>query len=304
LRAAPLDPKPVTCLVDPGFPRLTLGVEITDALLASFCDLGNIDPQHGFARGQSIPGRTAIEVALDWPLPPPGATLATIRPDSDSIGAMAVLGLRADGVAISDAIRARIEIVTRSDCFDFGEWASWGAAHPPPVAGEELLPLSLHPFEIRALAASIGSVSDDLSESVAMMRAWLLTGTLPPHGEILVRAADKHAATLWSAGLLRVDSLLNGKVACVKSNYPGAITLGYRYAPLVIAEGTVGGNRKITIAQFERGHIDLHALATRLNAAEPGWGGSATILGSPQGMPSTIEIAEIIQLLEDVGIRL
>lgn len=69
----------------------TLGIEVTIDALASQCVLGHIDPQHR-ADGTS----SAIEAALEWPLPPHDSRLVTIRQDRDSIGAMAVLLLRAE----------------------------------------------------------------------------------------------------------------------------------------------------------------------------------------------------------------
>lgn len=279
----------------------TLGIEITDASLAACCSLGNIDPQHGFARGCTVPGSAAIEVALGWPLPPHGATLATIRPDTDSIGAMAVLSLRAKGIRVNADMAARVELVTRSDCFDFGNWASWSASHPPPQPCGTLLALPLHPPEIRALAATIRLNGNDLAASVAMMRDWLLTGALPIAGVAEVRRADGQAAEDWEAGKLPVTQLLGGRLAHIQSDYPGAVSFGYRYAPVVIAEGAVEGKRKITVAQFDSGHIDLATLAARLNAIEPGWGGSVTILGSPQGLATLLEIARIIDIIQEIG---
>ncbi len=71
----------------------TLGIEVTDALFVPHCGLGNLDPQH------TPPFRetAAIKEALVWPLPPDGANLVTVRPDKDSVGAAAVLCIRADG---------------------------------------------------------------------------------------------------------------------------------------------------------------------------------------------------------------
>lgn len=70
----------------------TLGIEVTSSFLARRCGLGNIDPQH------QIDGKSsAIEEALTFPLPEEGSKMVTIRPDKDSVGAMAVLTLRAQG---------------------------------------------------------------------------------------------------------------------------------------------------------------------------------------------------------------
>lgn len=62
----------------------TLGIEVTVPALAVRCELGNIDPQHDGGGDR----RTAVEVCFDWPLPPDGARLATIRPDLDALGGM------------------------------------------------------------------------------------------------------------------------------------------------------------------------------------------------------------------------
>jgi hypothetical protein len=300
-----LDPPytdPRSCIVNISVPTQTLGIEITDALLASLCDLGNIDPQHGHVRGADVEGRAAIEVALGWPLPPPGTSLATIRPDADSIGAMAVLSLRCDGMAFTSGMHERIDLIARSDCFDYGDWASWAATHPPPQKGATLLALSPHPPEFRVLAAFIGLHPNDLPTSVSMMRDWLLSGLLPPQGEAEKVKSDREAAAAWCAGQLPVTKLCGGHVAFVQSDYPGAISLGYRHAPIVIAERLLGGKRKITIAQFERGHLDMKALATRLSAIERGWGGSETILGSPQGRSTEMKIEQITDLIEQIGV--
>jgi hypothetical protein len=297
-RLDPPDIDPRSCIINVSLPSQTLGIEITDSLLASLCELGNIDPQHGHARGADVEGRAAIDTALRWPLPPPGTTLTTIRPDADSIGAMAVLSLRGDGMAFTSAMHERIDLIARSDCFDYGDWASWAAMHQPPQKGAKLLALSPHPTEFRVLAAFIGLDPNDLPSSVSMMRDWLLTGALPPHGMAEVEETDRAAAAAWSAGQLPLLPLCDGRVAFVQSDYPGAISLGYRHAPIVIAERLLGGKRKITIAQFERGHLDMKAISARLNQIEPGWGGSETILGSPQGCATSMKIEQIIDLIE------
>jgi hypothetical protein len=143
--------------------------------------------------------------------------------------------------------------------------------------------------------------SDDLPTSVSMMRDWLLTGALPSQGLAEVEASDHAAAAAWSVGQLPLLALCDGRVAFVQSDYPGAISLGYRHASIVLAERALCGKRKITIAQFERGHLDMKTLSARLNRIEPGWGGSETILGSPQGRASSLEIEKIADLIEEIG---
>ena len=77
----------------------TLGIEVTAPSLAARCGLGNNDPQHrDGAAGRS----SACEDMFEWPLPPNGAILVTIRPDRDAVVAFAIARLRLLGRA--DAI--------------------------------------------------------------------------------------------------------------------------------------------------------------------------------------------------------
>ena len=91
------------------------GIEVTIAALAERC-ISNLDPQH--TEGAS---RAAIEDALGVGLPPAGVVLATVRADLDSIGAMAVLTLRAEGKSLEPAME-RIGLVAESDKFARGRW--------------------------------------------------------------------------------------------------------------------------------------------------------------------------------------
>lgn len=279
----------------------TLGIEITDLTLAAACDLGNIDPQHGFMRlpagiAAAPKGRAAIEVALGWPLPPSGSTLATIRLDADAAGAMAVLSLRAQGRVICDD---RMALIARSDCFDFGPWADWIAANPPPLLGASSLSLTLHPPAFRALSAYIQAEGRPPDDAVEMMADWLTGGPLPAEGTQLVAEADAGAAAAWRHGDIKVSLVAEDRVALICSDYRGAVGLGYRFAPVVIAEGEVAGLRKLTVAQFATGHADFARLSEQLAKEEAGWGGSATILGSPQGVASNLPLDRLIVLIRD-----
>ena len=81
--------------VDSYFPQAdTLGIEVTNSQLAENCGLGNIDPQHTQRDHYDNDPPAAIEAALDCELPKPGSEIITVKPDMDSLGAMAVLLLR------------------------------------------------------------------------------------------------------------------------------------------------------------------------------------------------------------------
>jgi hypothetical protein len=98
------------------------------------------------------------------------------------------------------------------------------------------------------------------------------------------------------------------RIAAVTSDVVGALRLGYFLAPVVVAvnpghpfqsaDGPPQRGRKYTIAQWTAGYADLDAAVAELNRLEPGWGGSATIKGSPQGAPSRLELAAVVEAVK------
>lgn len=170
----------------------TLGIEVTIPEIAALCDLGNIDPQHSGVRlGRHEIGASpnaAIDFTRTWKLPPEGTTLATLRPDLDSIGAMAVLCLRAqrafpvkdfDGWSDFDA---RVLAISRADNFaGKGEWA------PRPLPAAEQPWADGAAEDTRELAVIASIVADRklaLGLRVATMAAWLLGGENPTDNQI------------------------------------------------------------------------------------------------------------------------
>jgi hypothetical protein len=81
-------------------------------------------------------------------------------------------------------------------------------------------------------------------------------------------------------------------VAVVESSLRAATSIGYAHAPIVIAlneqmPSQNGSYRKFTICQYSDEFIRMSNVLAELNALEPGWGGSLTIIGSPQGDSSS-----------------
>ncbi len=283
---------PDACRHNP--PRLgpdTLGIEITEPELAAACGLGNLDPQHG----PGGDGRAAVKAALDHPLPPPGARLVTLRPDPDAFGAMAVLTLRAKGVVLGDEIRRRVERIARADRFDRGPWPG---RRPLPTDVAELERLLFPDPEVAALAACCADGSLTPAARVAALERWLL-GEAPE--AVWCERVRARAERLWQAlqeGRIALDEAAGGRIALLRSAEPGALVLGYLLAPVVVAEARAPDApghdpRKVTVAQWDAEHADLRAVAAELAGREPGWGGSATIVGSPQGRGTELPISEI-----------
>lgn len=178
----------------------TLGIEVTDAALADACGLGNIDPQHGHDRGALLPigafpvgyvregCMAAIDVACGIALPPAGTVMATIRPDLDSVGAMAVLVLRALGLVdftvpnpLATAAWSRVCDISSADGYRPGPWA------PRPLpSGHRLFSAdeNAEPVDGRRSLAHLGAICSPrqgqtalpIDERVAVMACWLLFG--------------------------------------------------------------------------------------------------------------------------------
>lgn len=284
----------------------TLGIEVTIPALAAQCGLGNIDPQHSGTSSHSA----AILAALDAPLPPAGATLVTMRPDLDSVGAMAVLGLRASGRG--DGInRGIVDSIARADAFDHGEWP--GAREIATTYSAWMLQpatSSSHP-RMAPLAALCADRAEAMSDRVAAMAQAIcghgVSGLLP----YIVQVKEQRMALLLSIreGATRVSNEPESPICRVTSTHRGVRDIGYHLAPVVVAtnpemRGPNGAYLKHTICQWRAGYADLRATAAALNRLEeehggtPGWGGSATIIGSPQGASSALtndDVASVVR---------
>ena len=95
----------------------------------------------------------------------------------------------------------------------------------------------------------------------------------------------------------------SGKLSLVTSTNIAGTTVGYSMAPVTAVTNpafSFQGNPPVvkhTVCQYKLGYVDLSAVMNELNDIEPGWGGSPTIIGSPQGMSSKItqeQLSEII----------
>lgn len=274
---------------------MTLGIEVTEPTVADRCGLGNIDPQH---IGAASAG-TAIEAALTWPLPPGDAVLVTIRPDADAYGAMAVLELRMEGREIGPDARARFGLIAAADCFSHG---SWPGLRPLPSCVADIDEVGTGPQFLGALHAGIASKETRIEEGVHHVRHWLVTGEAP--AEWIERAGNA-ADALFDAltrSIVLVREAIPERIAIVEGMAPGSLRLGYRRAPVVLAETALGDKgvssmRKLTIAQYREGFVDLRRAAAILSAMETGWGGSETIISSPQGASSAIPVEKCLDVL-------
>jgi len=293
-----------------------LGIEVTVPALAERCTLGNIDPQHSGGDAS----RAAIQDALTAALPPEDAILVTVRADLDSVGAMAILALRAKGqlpfamggiMWTSDPMEAdaamchdRIVDVAEADRFARG---GWPGLRTLPTRENPWPPEANTAESSRSLAAIAAAVADfrvPMANRVSTMEQWLLTGEEPEQYRNSVEAERLDMVTALEDGTIKVSEVAENRIAVVQSTHRAGTMLGYMHAPVVVAlnpEFRVGGgepHQKFTVCQFEAGYCDLRAAVAELNELEPGWGGSPTIVGSPQGVGSTLSVEEVVKVVE------
>ncbi len=232
-----------------------------------------------------------------------GARIVTIRPDADALGAMAVLALRARGHRLSPDTQARIAEIARWDCLRLGSWQDWRELHPPLFRPAMAVDLMGKPLELKAVDALVRLTSWSMERRVEAFADWLLSG-LSALPEEAVQAALEFETRLldaWNCGAIEVRRTKDARLATMMAGPDaplGGMDLAYRLAPVVVAEGYLPYGRKMTIAQFEPGWVDLPALLKKLEALEPGWGGQAqSIIGSPQGKASALGIDAVVAMV-------
>ncbi len=277
-----------------------LGIEVTEPGLAARCSLGNVDPQHTGGNAS----RAAIEEAVSMDLPPEGATLVTIRADLDSVGAMAVLSIRAQGTSLESA-QERIEQVATSDKFARG-----GYPGPKPLPtrhcpwNEETASSAEGSRPLAAIAAAVMDFKSALAQRVASMEKWLLTGEEPQQYRDSVEKERVDMIAAMESGAIKHEMRADGRIAVVESTHRAATSVGYSLAPVVVARNPAfkfGGGEahaKYTVCAFEAGKFaDIKSALAELATLEPGWGGSPTIGGSPQGVSSTLTIDQVVEVV-------
>jgi len=164
------------------------------------------------------------------------------------------------------------------------QW-DWGANwdynqqsnHAP---GDALLNVSRVPSAL-PVAGGVGAIG-----------VWLQTGEVPPGAQAASTVFEKDLLAQWNAGDISLHATEDLRLVRLLAKGRVGLFLGYRQAPVVIAEST-GNQRRLAVGQFERGWIDMTQLLDQLAALEPGWGGSATLIACPHGADTRLNSAEV-----------
>ena len=137
-------------------------------------------------------------------------------------------------------------------------------------------------------------------DRVGLAARWLETGTEPAGYRERWAAHARVLLSGLASGAVTVEERAEGRIALVTSRLPGSLRLGYARAPVVVAHdpGTLDADppapRRVVIAQYTPGHVDLSGIRGVLAGQEPGWGGSSTLLGSPQGRSCRLGMETIV----------
>lgn len=314
---AQLDPRPVGAdaneAIFAGAPAGVFGIEVTIPALASRCVV-NLD-HHGVGDTAETP--SACEQAMVCELPPEGATLATVRPDADSVTAMAVIHIRMDRLAIDADIVSAV-----------GRFDRLGPSAGKPSAVVTAIARKACDFKL-PLEARVQWVSEILAGDSKETEVAELVSAHDRELEAAREASEiKVVNTFQCLVCTQVGTFIGGfgaiglqcpicnsvdtkdllSIVTVVSTHRFATTLGYEMAQVVIAQNPAmavdfkdvskGTYNKYTVCRYDS-HVkcDLPAALLQLQALEPGWGGRGDIFGSPQGVSSVLTLDQVVEVV-------
>lgn len=279
-----------------------IGIEITIPEIAKYCYL-NIDPQHDRIESVNMTSVESVfsskELILNLCKIFKKVLFITIKTDLDSVAAICLLQMYLTNFKfdLDSNLILKFKAIAKSDRHGRVNYSS-------KIKSDDFFK---HPnFNMYGIPLGlIGMVADyklTLSKKVQLMMSYLNIGTFK---NIENYTSYMHYVVRRKIPIDMVV-LVPNKLVFVRSNTRGALSRGYMKCPVVIAKNEsykfgIGPNRitgsKITIAQYENSQfINLLKLAEELNMAEPGWGGSSCIIGSPQNRPTQLSDETIVQL--------
>lgn len=275
-----------------------IGVEVTVPTLAALLDL-NIDPQHGNNANSAMSTikyvfQNGIDLFKDVPLTNK-IVFCTVRPDLDSVGSMVLLWYELVAPYSlqqhsHQAMRERIQRIHVSDTFQHGEWK------PKPL-------LDIEDSALAAIARCVADHKVSFRDRVLAVSRWLETGEEPEGYRDQYQKEQAEIVQALESDQTAIYTTIDKKIAIVQSKLRSATRLGYTQAPIVIAvnpEFSFQGSsphKKYTVCQYSQGYVDLMKVKQDLINLELGWGGSPTILGSPQGVSSTLHLSEVVKIV-------
>lgn len=265
-------------------PVIDLGIEIT---IPNMEITSGINLDH-HSKGSTAKMPSACEQALEVPLPPEGAIIATVRTDQDSITAMAVIANRATGRKVDETVVRAVGLMDR---------------YGPKVEEQ------MHHDLVVAIAGKTADFKIPLEQRVAFVQACLDGTYNPKEVASLVEARNREFEEAKKAS--KVEIAAGGKIAVVVSTHRFATNIGYEVAPVVVATNPTmpvigeGGKPtgetylKYTVCRWDSNvPVNLEGALKEIQQIEPGWGGRGDIFGSPQGVSSRLTTDEVVRVVE------
>ncbi|MCU0679753.1 MAG: hypothetical protein MUF50_00380 [Planctomycetes bacterium] len=278
-----------------------LGFEVTIPELAEACNCGNIDPQHT-NKNYTL---AAIEEALTFPLNNEINTYATIRSDSDSIGAMVVYQLRLEGYLLEKMtdVMERIKLIASADKHNHGPWPG---PRSLPKLGQPYGNGHKHDRPLTGIAGMMNDYKKSLKEKTEAMRNWLLNN-IEPEGyrqkAETIKNRIAQAINNREVNIIKWNDLIT-----IVETHQTALgrEIGYYFSPIVtvfnpktMLSSTNEYIKKHSVSQFSPGYVDLektYQKATRLDLCS--WGGGLLIGGSHQGESSILSPLKVAEILK------
>lgn len=277
-------------------PKIDFGIEITIPELLPE-GVTNLDHHN---ENRHLPA--AIEQALSCDLPAPGSVIGTVRPDMDSIGAMAVLQLRLKKRPIPIDYINRIALVDKREVTSIWRWKNM---HQNGRLNQRVVDQGVQiPLEI---------VLDkylDLRSKVCAMALWLTDGiAMKQHIAAAVLRQEKRARSAEEAVSNAIDC--GGGVALVKRALGQRVNLTGIYrkvAQVIVSYSDVHlerFSRKFKIFCRKGVALDWNGLVSDLNAAElsrggkPDWGGHECLIASPRYVDSVLGPEQVVDFVKN-----
>ncbi len=270
--------------------KVLIGLEVTIPEISRKLTF-NIDPQHAWSNETGI---TCIEKFRSF-LPNFGKMkekelhVFFLKPDLDSISAAAILDIYLENPLwmFQEEIETRISAIAE---YDRHGRSRYGFSHKTKIP--------------RGLFMYISGWKNNIYDKISLTKNWLLEGTFKDMSKFNRIADKKFKQSIFNS---KIEIIIPKKIVFIRSPSRGACGIGYKYAPVTIAlnpsyrfgidESRIYGKKWI-IAQQSDGFIDMSGILEELIGIEPGWGGSPSIIGSPQDKPSKLLKDDIIDIVE------
>lgn len=160
--------------------------------------------------------------------------------------------LRREGRQLEAAAQARVAAIGAADRFIRGPWPD---LRPLPTCIADIEEVGPGADGHGAIPAGVCIRAGPLADAVATVANWIVSGEVPDAWRAMAEAAAGNLLNALDSGVVRVVDTVEGRIALVTGFVPGSLTLAFRRAPVVIAEGAIpspDGSAPIRLRRAER----------------------------------------------------